>query len=96
MTRIRFELGIKALAPDLKIIAAWRQDSWTIMNSREEEIEYCKAHGIHLPFSTDQSYSRDRNLWHISHEGLDLEDPAAEPDYEHLLVLGCNTGKSSG
>ena len=91
--QIRFELGIKALAPDLKIIAAWRQDSWT-MNSREEEIEYCKAHGIHLPFSTDQSYSRDRNLWHISHEGLDLEDPAAEPDYEHLLVLGVTPEKA--
>lgn len=64
------------------------------MNSREEEIEYCKAHGIHLPFSTDQSYSRDRNLWHISHEGLDLEDPAAEPDYEHLLVLGVTPEKA--
>ena len=85
--QIRFELGIKALAPDLKIIAAWRDDKWN-MNSREEEIEYCKAHGIHLPFSADQSYSRDRNLWHISHEGLELEDPANEPNYEHLLVLG--------
>ncbi|HIZ08513.1 MAG TPA: argininosuccinate synthase [Candidatus Eubacterium avistercoris] len=91
--QIRFELGIKALAPDLKIIAAWRQDSWT-MQSREEEIEYCKAHGIHLPFSADQSYSRDRNLWHISHEGLELEDPANEPDYDHLLVLGVTPQKA--
>ena len=81
--QIRFELGIKALAPDLKIIAAWRNDKWT-MDSRESEIEYCQAHGIHLPF-----YSRDRNIWHISHEGLELEDPANEPNYGHLLVLGC-------
>ena len=85
--QVRFELAIKAFGPELKIIAAWRQDSWT-MNSREEEIEYCKQHGIDLPFSADSSYSRDRNLWHISHEGLELEDPANEPNYEHLLVLG--------
>ena len=85
--QVRFELAIKALAPDIKIIAAWRQDTWT-MQSREDEIEYCKAHGIDLPFSADSSYSRDRNLWHISHEGLELEDPANEPNYEHLLVLG--------
>lgn len=84
--QIRFELGIKALAPDLHIIAAWRDPAWT-MNSREEEIAYCKAHGIDLPFSADSSYSCDRNLWHISHEGLELEDPAAGPDYKHLLVL---------
>ena len=85
--QIRFELTIKALAPDIKIIAAWRNDKWT-MNSREEEIEYCKQHGIDLPFSADTSYSRDRNLWHISHEGLELEDPANEPNFKHLLVLG--------
>ena len=85
--QIRFELGIKALAPDIKIIAAWRNDKWT-MDSRESEIEYCKAHGIDLPFSADSSYSRDRNIWHISHEGLELEDPANEPNYDHLLVLG--------
>lgn len=84
--QIRFELGIKALAPDIKIIAPWRDDKWTLQ-SRQDEIDYCKAHGIHLPFSTDQSYSRDRNLWHISHEGLELEDPSCEPDYDHLLVL---------
>ena len=84
--QIRFELGIKALAPDLKIIAPWRNDKWG-MSSRQDEIEYCKAHGIHLPFSADSSYSRDRNLWHISHEGLELEDPSKAPNYEHLLVL---------
>ena len=88
--QIRFELSIKALAPD---IAPWRDDKWK-MDSRESEIEYCKAHGIHLPFSTDQSYSRDRNLWHISHEGLELEDPANEPNYDHLLVLGVSPEKA--
>lgn len=91
--QIRFELGIKALAPDLRIIAAWRDPKWN-MNSREEEIEYCRAHGIHLPFSADNSYSRDRNLWHISHEGLELEDPANEPNYDHLLVLGTTPEKA--
>ncbi len=91
--QIRFELGIKALAPDLKIIAAWRSDKWN-MQSREEEIEYCKSHGIDLPFSADSSYSRDRNLWHISHEGLELEDPACEPNYDHLLVLGVSPEKA--
>ena len=92
--QIRFELGIKALAPDLKIIAPWRMtDVWT-MQSREDEIEYCKQHGIHLPFSADNSYSRDRNLWHISHEGLELEDPAQEPNYDHLLVLGVRPEKA--
>ena len=85
--QIRFELGIKALAPDIKVIAPWRLDTWG-MDSREAEIEYCHAHGIDLPFSVDQSYSRDRNLWHISHEGLELENPANEPNYDHLLVLG--------
>ena len=91
--QIRFELTIKALAPDLKIIAAWRDDKWT-MDSRESEIAYCKAHGIDLPFSADSSYSRDRNLWHISHEGLELEDPANEPNYDHLLVLGVTPEKA--
>ncbi len=92
--QIRFELGIKALAPDLKIIAPWRMtDVWT-MQSREDEIEYCKQHGINLPFSADNSYSRDRNLWHISHEGLELEDPANEPNYDHLLVLGVSPEKA--
>lgn len=92
--QIRFELGIKALAPELKIIAPWRMtDIWT-MQSREEEIEYCKQHGINLPFDASSSYSRDRNLWHISHEGLELEDPSIEPNYEHLLVLGVTPQKA--
>ena len=92
--QIRFELSIKALAPDIKIIAPWRMtDVWT-MQSREDEIEYCKQHGIHLPFSADNSYSRDRNLWHISHEGLELEDPANEPNYDHLLVLSVTPEKA--
>ncbi len=92
--QIRFELGIKALAPDLKIIAPWRMtDVWT-MQSREDEIAYCKQHGIDLPFDHSHSYSRDRNLWHISHEGLELEDPASEPNYEHMLVLGVTPEKA--
>ena len=92
--QIRFELGIKALASDLKIIAPWRMtDIWT-MQSREDEIEYCKAHGIDLPFSADSSYSRDRNLWHISHEGLELEDPSLEPNYDHVLMLGVTPQKA--
>jgi argininosuccinate synthase len=92
--QVRFELGIKALAPDLKIIAPWRcTDTWK-MQSREDEIAYCKAHGIDLPFSANNSYSRDRNLWHISHEGLELEDPAQAPDYDHLLVLSVTPEKA--
>ena len=85
--QVRFELAIKALAPDIKIIAPWRNDKWTL-KSREDEIEYCRQHGINLPFSADNSYSRDRNLWHISHEGLELEDPSLAPNYDNMLVLG--------
>ena len=92
--QVRFELGIKALAPDLKIIAPWRcNDTWK-MQSRQDEIDYCQAHGIDLPFSADSSYSRDRNLWHISHEGLELEEPDKEPNYDHLLVLGVTPEKA--
>ena len=91
--QIRFELGIKALAPDIKIIAAWRNEKWTL-DSRQSEIEFCKAHGIDLPFSADSSYSRDRNIWHISHEGLELEDPANEPNFDHLLVMGVTPEKA--
>ncbi len=91
--QIRFELGIKALAPDIKVIAPWRDDRWQ-MDSREAEIDYCKAHGIDLPFGNDQSYSRDRNIWHISHEGLELEDPAQAPNYDHMLVLGVTPEKA--
>ena len=85
--QIRFELGIKALAPDIQIIAPWRMTDVWKMQSRQDEIDFCKAHGIDLPFSADSSYSRDRNLWHISHEGLELEDPSLEPNYNHVLVL---------
>ena len=85
--QIRFELGIKALDEKIKIIAPWRMtDIWT-MKSREDEIEYCKKHDIKLNFSNKNSYSRDRNIWHISHEGLELEDVSKEPDYKNLLVL---------
>ncbi len=92
--QVRFELSIKALAPDIKVIAPWRcNDTWK-MQSREDEIEYCRQHGINLPFSADNSYSRDRNLWHISHEGLELENPANEPNYDHLLVLGVSPEKA--
>ncbi len=91
--QIRFELGIKALAPDIQIIAPWRDSKWTLQ-SRQDEIDYCKAHGIDLPFDVDESYSRDRNLWHISHEGLELEDPSAEPNYDHLLVLSQSPEKA--
>ena len=93
--QVRFELAFKALAPDLKIIAPWRCNETWNMKSREDEIEYCKKHGINLPFSSvDNSYSRDRNLWHISHEGLELESPANEPNYDHLLVLGVSPEKA--
>ena len=92
--QIRFELSIRALAPDIKIIAPWRMtDIWT-MQSREDELAYCKAHGIDLPFDASHSYSRDRNLWHISHEGLELEDPACEPNYDDMLVLGVTPEKA--
>jgi argininosuccinate synthase len=93
--QVRFELSIKALAPDIKVIAPWRLNETWNMKSREDEIDYCKAHGIDLAFgSHDNSYSRDRNLWHISHEGLELENPANEPNYDHLLVLGNSPEKA--
>ena len=75
--QVRFELTIKALAPEMKIIAPWRLDTWK-MQSREDEIQYLADHGIPFEAGHDNSYSRDRNLWHLSHEGLDLEDPANE------------------
>ncbi len=82
--QVRFELGIKALAPELKIIAPWR--IWDLQ-SREDEIEYLEKRGIEVPMKKDDTYSRDRNLWHISHEGLELEDPSQEPKYDTLLHL---------
>ena len=86
--QIRFELSIKALAPDIRIIAPWRMTDVWKMQSREDEIEYCKQHGIDLPFDHSHSYSRDCNIWHISHEGLELEDPSLEPNFANMLVLG--------
>ncbi|MCF0134906.1 MAG: argininosuccinate synthase [Lachnospiraceae bacterium] len=85
--QVRFELTIKALAPDLKIVAAWRDDKWD-MQSREDELAYCEARNIECPIKKGDSYSRDRNIWHISHEGLELEDPGQAPNYEKMLKLG--------
>lgn len=85
--QVRFELAIKAFAPDMKIIAPWRE--WSI-KSREEEIEYAEAHNIPLKINRETNYSKDKNMWHLSHEGLDLEDPWNEPTYEKdgFLELG--------
>ena len=77
--QIRFELAIKRFAPDMKIIAPWRE--WDI-KSRDEEIDYAEAHDVPLKISRETNYSKDKNLWHLSHEGLDLEDPANEPQYD--------------
>ncbi len=82
--QVRFELGIKAFAPEMEVIAPWR--IWDIQ-SREEEIEYLEKRGIPVPMKKSDSYSRDDNLWHISHEGLDLEDPANEPRLEGMLKM---------
>ena len=76
--QVRFELTIKAFAPDMKIIAPWRE--WDI-KSRDEEIDYAEAHNIPLKINRETNYSKDKNLWHLSHEGLDLENPANEPQY---------------
>lgn len=85
--QVRFELAIKAFAPQMKIIAPWR--IWNL-KSREEEIEYAEAHSIPLKITRETNYSKDKNLWHLSHEGLDLEDPANEPKYDdpNFLELG--------
>ena len=77
--QVRFELAIKAFAPEMAIIAPWRE--WDI-KSRDEEIDYAEAHNIPLKISRETNYSKDKNIWHLSHEGLDLEDPANEPQYE--------------
>ena len=85
--QVRFELSLKALAPEMQIIAPWRE--WDI-KSREEEIEYAEAHNIPLKINRETNYSKDKNVWHLSHEGLDLEDPANEPQYlkDGFLELG--------
>ena len=91
--QVRFELTIKAFAPEMTIIAPWR--IWNI-KSREEEIEYAEAHNIPLKINRETNYSKDKNLWHLSHEGLDLEDPANEPQYEKegFLELGVSPLKA--
>ena len=76
--QVRFELAIKAFAPDMPVIAPWRE--WDI-KSRDEEIDYAEAHNVPLKISRETNYSKDKNIWHLSHEGLDLEDPANEPQY---------------
>jgi len=82
--QVRFELTIKAFAPDMTIIAPWRE--WDI-KSREEEIDYAEAHNIPLKINRETNYSKDKNIWHLSHEGLDLEDPGNEPLYNNLGFL---------
>lgn len=83
--QVRFELAIKALAPQLQIIAPWR--TWEL-KSREDEIEYAEKHNIPLKINRKTNYSKDKNLWHLSHEGLDLENPANEPKYDEILEMG--------
>lgn len=89
--QVRFELTIKAFAPDIDVIAPWR--IWDI-KSREEEIEYAEARNIPLKITRETNYSKDKNLWHLSHEGLDLEDPANEPLYDKILEMGVTPEKA--
>lgn len=89
--QVRFELSIKAFAPDMPIIAPWRE--WEL-KSRDEEIDYAEAHNIPLKINRETNYSKDKNIWHLSHEGLDLEDPANEPDYDKILELGVTPEKA--
>lgn len=89
--QVRFELTIKAFAPDMDIIAPWR--TWEL-KSREDEIEYAEARNIPLKINRETNYSKDKNLWHLSHEGLDLEDPANEPMYDKILELGVTPEKA--
>ncbi len=89
--QVRFELTIKAFAPEMQIIAPWR--IWSI-KSREEEIDYAEAHGVPLAITRETNYSKDKNIWHLSHEGLDLEDPANEPMYDKILEMGVSPEKA--
>lgn len=89
--QVRFELAIKAFAPNMKIIAPWR--IWNI-KSRDEEIDYAEAHNIPLKINRETNYSKDKNIWHLSHEGLDLEDPANEPQYDKILEMGVTPEKA--
>jgi len=89
--QVRFELTIKAFAPNMPIIAPWR--IWNI-KSRDEEIDYAEAHQIPLKITRETNYSKDKNLWHLSHEGLDLENPANEPKYNEILEMGVSPEKA--
>ena len=89
--QVRFELTIKAFAPEMEIIAPWR--IWDI-KSRDEEIDYAEARNIPLSITRETNYSKDKNLWHLSHEGLDLEDPANEPMYDKILEMGVSPEKA--
>ncbi|HAV18566.1 MAG TPA: argininosuccinate synthase, partial [Erysipelotrichaceae bacterium] len=89
--QVRFELAIKAFAPDMPIIAPWRV--WDI-KSRDDEIDYAEARKIPLKINRETNYSKDKNLWHLSHEGLDLENPANEPKYDEILELGVSPEKA--
>ena len=89
--QVRFELGIKAFAPDMPVIAPWR--TWEI-KSREDEIEYAEKHNIPLKINRETNYSKDKNLWHLSHEGLDLESPLNEPNYDKILEMGVTPQKA--
>ena len=89
--QVRFELTIMAFAPEMTIIAPWR--IWNI-KSRDEEIDYAEAHKIPLKITRETNYSKDKNLWHLSHEGMDLEDPANEPMYDKILELGVSPEKA--
>lgn len=89
--QVRFELAIKAFAPEMKVIAPWR--NWEL-KSREDEIEYAKRHNIPLKISKETNYSKDKNIWHLSHEGLDLENPENEPEYDKILELGVTPQKA--
>ena len=89
--QVRFELAIKAFAPEMTIIPPWRLSN---LKSRDEEIDYAEAHNIPLKINRETNYSKDKNLWHLSHEGLDLEDPANEPDYDKICELGVSPWKA--
>lgn len=84
--QVRFELTIKAFAPDLRVIAAWRDPKWD-MQSRDDEIAFLEKRGIPIPTKKEDSYSRDENIWHLSHEGLELEETKNEPDYDRMLKI---------
>ena len=89
--QVRFELAIKAFAPEMQVLAPWR--FWEL-DSRDKEIDYAEAHNIPLKINRETNYSKDKNIWHLSHEGLDLEDPANEPKYDDILEMGVSPEKA--